>query len=64
MIKKIQSINNLAVFNDFNWDDSVKDKQGNVCEFKNINILYGRNYSGKTTHKFPNDSKDKMARYW
>jgi len=49
MIKKIQSINNLAVFNDFNWDDSVKDKNGNICEFKNINILYGRNYSGKTT---------------
>lgn len=49
MINKIKIINNLAVFNDFNWDDEVKDEDGNVCEFKNINILYGRNYSGKTT---------------
>lgn len=39
----------MAVFDGFKWDDSVKDKDGNVCEFKNINILYGRNYSGKTT---------------
>ncbi len=49
MIRKINSINNLAVFNDFNWDNEVKDKDGNICEFKSINILYGRNYSGKTT---------------
>jgi len=26
----VQSINNLAIFNDFNWDDSVKDKNGNL----------------------------------
>lgn len=49
MIKKIKNITNLAVFTDFNWNNSVKDKGGNVCEFKDINILYGRNYSGKTT---------------
>ncbi|WP_216594033.1 AAA family ATPase [Desulfobacter postgatei] len=27
----------------------MKDKDKNVAEFKKINILYGRNYSGKTT---------------
>ncbi|MBU0464491.1 MAG: AAA family ATPase, partial [Proteobacteria bacterium] len=49
MIKKIKTINNLAVFQDFEWDKTVVDKNNNVCEFKSINILYGRNYSGKTT---------------
>ena len=49
MIIKIQNIKNLAVFRDFDWDKSVLDKDGNVLEFKQINILYGRNYSGKTT---------------
>jgi len=48
-VKKIDSINNMAVFNDFRWDSSLRDKGGNVSEFKKINILYGRNYSGKTT---------------
>ena len=46
---KIKSIKNLAVFKDFLWDSSVIDKDKNVCEFKTINIFYGRNYSGKTT---------------
>jgi len=49
MIDKIKNIKNLAVFQDFEWDKSVLDKKNNVCEFKTINILYGRNYSGKTT---------------
>ena len=49
MIKKIKSIKNLAVFQDFSWDSSVIDKNSNICEFKAINIFYGRNYSGKTT---------------
>ncbi len=44
MIKKINSIKNMAVFQDFQWKSSVQD-----AEFKKINILYGRNYSGKTT---------------
>ncbi len=34
----------MAVFQDFQWKSSVQD-----AEFKKINILYGRNYSGKTT---------------
>jgi len=49
MIRKINSIGNLAVFNSFEWDKSVRDKSGNVRDFQAINIIYGRNYSGKTT---------------
>ncbi|MDD3052754.1 MAG: AAA family ATPase [Candidatus Cloacimonetes bacterium] len=49
MITKFKSINNLAVFQDFNWDTSVRDDGNNVILFKPINIFYGRNYSGKTT---------------
>lgn len=39
----------MAVFSDFNWDSSVKAKNGRVVELKKINVFYGRNYSGKTT---------------
>jgi wobble nucleotide-excising tRNase len=49
MIKKMISIDNLAVFQGFNWDEEVRDSAGNIQEFKDINIIYGRNYSGKTT---------------
>lgn len=48
-IKKIDSIKNMAVFKNFRWATSVRDDGNNVAEFKKINILYGRNYSGKTT---------------
>ena len=48
-IKKIESIKNMAVFKDFRWASSVRDGGNNIAEFKKINILYGRNYSGKTT---------------
>ncbi|MET0064826.1 MAG: AAA family ATPase [Candidatus Thiodiazotropha sp.] len=48
-IKKIESIKNMAVFRDFHWATSVRDESNNVAGFKKINILYGRNYSGKTT---------------
>lgn len=48
-IKRIDSIKNMAVFKDFKWASSVMDKVNKVAEFKKINILYGRNYSGKTT---------------
>lgn len=48
-IIKIAEIKNLAVFKNFKWDDSVKAKDGKVEVFKDINIFYGRNYSGKTT---------------
>jgi wobble nucleotide-excising tRNase len=49
MITKFKSIKNLAVFQQFEWDKTVKEKNGSIKEFKDINILYGRNYSGKTT---------------
>lgn len=39
----------MAVFKNFRWATSVRDDGNNVAEFKKINILYGRNYSGKTT---------------
>lgn len=50
MITKIKHIKNLAVFKDFSWDTSVRDKAGNnVILLKKLNVLYGRNYTGKTT---------------
>lgn len=49
MITKFKSIKNLAVFQNFVWDTSVCDGAGNVKTFKDINVIYGRNYSGKTT---------------
>ncbi|WP_415716116.1 AAA family ATPase [Maridesulfovibrio sp.] len=48
-IKRIDSIKNMAVFQDFCWRTSIKDDGGNPVDFRQINILYGRNYSGKTT---------------
>lgn len=39
----------MAVFQAFKWDDEVCDNTGNAVDFKSINIIYGRNYSGKTT---------------
>lgn len=49
MIRKIKSIGNLGVFNGFEWDKEVCNESGNVMDFQTINIIYGRNYSGKTT---------------
>ena len=49
MITKFKSIRNLAVFKNFTWNNSLRDSGNNVILFKPINILYGRNYSGKTT---------------
>lgn len=48
MIKKIKTIEKFGIFKDFRWDEHVK-VGGDVEEFKSLNILYGRNYSGKTT---------------
>lgn len=39
----------MAVFDDFDWDNSVVDGSGTVQSCKQVNIIYGRNYSGKTT---------------
>ena len=49
MITKFKSIVNLAVFQNFDWDSNIRDDGNNVVLFKQINIIYGRNYSGKTT---------------
>ena len=49
MITKFKTIKNLAVFQNFIWDSSVRDATSNVQLFKDINVIYGRNYSGKTT---------------
>lgn len=49
MITKLKAIGNLAVFKDFVWDKTVLNDSGDICQFKDINILYGRNYSGKTS---------------
>ncbi|MDO8310586.1 MAG: AAA family ATPase [Sideroxyarcus sp.] len=47
MITQID-IANFGSFSDLNWKKSIRDG-GNVKSFKRLNILYGRNYSGKTT---------------
>ena len=49
MFTKIKTIGNFAVFHGFDWNSTVRDKGNNVAEFKELNIIYGRNYSGKTT---------------
>ena len=48
-IKKIDSITNMAVFHDFEWEKSLSNESNSAAVFSTINILYGRNYSGKTT---------------
>ena len=48
-IKKIDSITNMAVFHNFKWEKSFSNESNSVVGFSTINILYGRNYSGKTT---------------
>lgn len=42
MIKQISYVRNFGVFRDFTWNHAIP-------EFKKHNILYGWNYSGKTT---------------
>lgn len=42
-------IADFGSFKDFNWKKAIKDQGSNVLNFKRLNIIYGRNYSGKTT---------------
>lgn len=49
MISKFEEIKNMAVFRNFNWNSSVLDSNGKPLTFKRVNIIFGRNYSGKTT---------------
>ena len=49
MIKAIE-INNFGCFKDFNWKKDVGNYTTDItAKFFEINIIYGRNYSGKTT---------------
>ncbi|HFQ7114139.1 TPA: AAA family ATPase [Pseudomonas aeruginosa] len=48
MITQID-IANFGSFSGLEWKKAVKDSGGNVKYFQRLNILYGRNYSGKTT---------------
>lgn len=49
MIKKILEIKDFAVFKDFEWDKHVVNSQGKAVCLQDVNIFFGRNYSGKTT---------------
>ncbi|WP_350291891.1 AAA family ATPase [uncultured Croceitalea sp.] len=42
MITRINKLKNLGIFKDY-------QRQGNIPDFKQLNLLYGWNYSGKTT---------------
>jgi wobble nucleotide-excising tRNase len=42
-------ITSFGSFNGLNWKKSLSGSGNNVQDFKCLNILYGRNYSGKTT---------------
>ena len=48
MIKKVD-IKNIGVFKDFEWNKNFVGDNGKIETLQNINILFGRNYSGKTT---------------
>lgn len=48
MITQID-IASFGSFSDLTWKKNVRDGGNNVQDFKRLNILYGRNYSGKTT---------------
>ena len=48
MINQID-IASFGSFSGLNWKKSLKDGGNTVQNFKRLNILYGRNYSGKTT---------------
>ncbi|MCS3811015.1 AAA family ATPase [Xanthomonas sp. 4461] len=48
MFKRID-ITCFGSFSGLNWKNSLRDRGNNVQDFKRLNILYGRNYSGKTT---------------
>jgi wobble nucleotide-excising tRNase len=44
MIKKLD-IGNFGIFNSYSWSGTI----GGDYHFQRVNIIYGRNYSGKTT---------------
>ena len=48
MINQID-IASFGSFSGLEWKKAVRDSGNNVKTFQRLNILYGRNYSGKTT---------------
>lgn len=48
-IRKISEIKNFSIFKDFKWDENLNLENSQTYDFKDINIFYGRNYSGKTS---------------
>ncbi|MGA3952739.1 AAA family ATPase [Ralstonia nicotianae] len=48
MISQID-ITSFGSFSGLTWKKSIRDGGNTVQDFKRLNILYGRNYSGKTT---------------
>lgn len=42
-------IASFGSFTNLDWKKQIRDAGGNPQNFKRLNILYGRNYSGKTT---------------
>ncbi|MCD6047075.1 MAG: hypothetical protein K0S08_722 [Gammaproteobacteria bacterium] len=49
MIRKFKKIDNFGIFKAFDWESELCDQSGHARNFQHINIIYGRNYSGKTT---------------
>lgn len=43
MFIKINKVKKIGVYNDFSWN------QDQICNFSKFNLIYGHNYSGKTT---------------
>ncbi|KGG83750.1 AAA family ATPase [Comamonas thiooxydans] len=48
MINQID-IASFGSFQGLDWKKKVKDSGGTTQYFKRLNVIYGRNYSGKTT---------------
>lgn len=51
-IKSIAKIDNFGIFQNFDWNTHLSfnpAQQNQTYDFKDINIFYGRNYSGKTS---------------
>lgn len=42
-------IKSFGSYSDFVWKDRIRNSKNEVEDFRKLNILYGRNYSGKTT---------------
>lgn len=49
MITKFEKIDDFAVFKNFDWNTDVVSPEGTPLALGEINVIYGRNYSGKTT---------------